>query len=45
VSAREYVTEVSVPSYGDGGVQRLYAPMLAEPEPLPAPEPEPEASL
>ena len=24
---RSYVTEVSVPSFGDGGVQRLYAPM------------------
>ncbi len=24
---RSYVTEVSVPYFGDGGVQRLYAPM------------------
>jgi hypothetical protein len=24
---RSYMTEVSVPSFGDGGVQRLYAPM------------------
>jgi hypothetical protein len=31
-----YVTEVSVPYFGDGGVQRLYAPMKQ-------PEPEPEA--
>ena len=42
MSAPEYVTEVSVPSFGDGGVQRLHARML-QAEPLPEPEPEPEA--
>ena len=42
MSAVEYVTEISVPSFGDGGVQRLHAPMLRA-EPLPEPEPEPEA--
>lgn len=42
MSAPEYVTEISVPSFGDGGVQRLHARML-QPDPLPAPEPEPEA--
>ena len=44
MSAPEYVTEISVPSFGDGGVQRLHARMLA-PEPLPEPEPEAEAAL
>jgi hypothetical protein len=39
VSAPEYVTEVSVPSFGD--VQRLHARML-QPEPLPEPEAEAE---
>jgi hypothetical protein len=33
---RTYVTVVSVPYFGDGGVQRLHAPMKQ-------PEPEPEA--
>jgi hypothetical protein len=33
---RAYVTEISVPYFGDGGVQRLHAPMKQ-------PEPEPEA--
>lgn len=33
---RGYVTEISVPSFGDGGVQRLHSHMLP-------PEPEPEA--
>jgi hypothetical protein len=32
-----YVTEVSVPRFGDGGVQRLHAPMK-EPEPGLEPE-------
>jgi hypothetical protein len=27
-----YRTEVSVPSFGDGGVQRLFAPMKRDPE-------------
>jgi hypothetical protein len=44
VSADGYVTEISVPSFGDGGVQRLHSPML-QPEPLPEPEPEAEAAL
>ena len=44
VSAAEYVTEISVPSFGDGGVQRLCSRMK-EPEPLPEPEPEAEAEL
>lgn len=42
--AAEYVTEISVPSFGDGGIQRLRSRML-EPEPVPEPEPEPEAGL
>jgi hypothetical protein len=42
VSAPEYVTEISVPSFGDGGIQRLCSHML-EPEPLPEPELEAEA--
>jgi hypothetical protein len=29
---RTYVTEISVPYFGDGGVQRLHAPMK-QPEP------------
>ena len=33
-----YVTEISVPYFGDGGVQRLHAPMKD-------PGPEPEADL
>jgi hypothetical protein len=33
---RTYVTEISVPHLGNGGVQRLFAPMKQ-------PEPEPEA--
>jgi hypothetical protein len=33
---RTWVTVISVPYFGDGGVQRLYAPMKQ-------PEPEPEA--
>lgn len=40
----EYVTEISVPSFGDGGIQRLRSHM-PEPEPLPEPAPEPEAVL
>ena len=44
MSGVEYVTEISVPSFGDGGVQRLCSRMR-EPEPLPEPEPEPEAGL
>jgi hypothetical protein len=42
---RIYVTEISVPSFGDG-VQRLHSRMR-EPEPLPEleAEPEPEAEL
>ena len=39
-----YLTEVSVPSFGDGGVQRLHARMLPI-EQLPEPEAEPEAGL
>jgi hypothetical protein len=39
---RAYITEVSVPSSGDNGVQRLFRPMR-EPEPLPEREPEAEA--
>ena len=39
---RTYITEISVPSFGDNGVQRLHAPML-QPEPLPEAEPELEA--
>lgn len=39
---RAYVTEISVPTFGDGGVQRLHSHMM-EPEPLPGPEPELEA--
>jgi hypothetical protein len=35
---RTYVTTVSVPYFGDGGVQRLHAPMKD-------PGPEPEADL
>jgi hypothetical protein len=37
--AREYVTEISVPHFGDGGRQALYSPGLREPAP------EPEAGL
>jgi hypothetical protein len=37
---REYVTEVSVPSFGDGGRQSLHAPMRQ-----PEAGPEPEAGL
>lgn len=39
---REYVTEVSAPSFGDGGRQALHAPMKPA-EPLPDAEAEPEA--
>lgn len=39
-----YVTEISVPSLGDSGVQRLHWRMR-ELEPLPEAEPEPEAEL
>ncbi len=42
MSAPEYVTEISVPSFGNGGIQRLRSHMR-EPEPLPEPEPEAEA--
>jgi len=42
VSGPEYITEISVPSFGDGGVQRLHARMLQS-EPLPDPEAEAEA--
>ena len=43
---REYVTKISVPTIGDGGIQRLHSQMR-EPEPLPEPlpEPEPEAEV
>jgi hypothetical protein len=34
---RTYVTLVSVPYFGDGGVQRLYAPMK-QPEPEAVPD-------
>ena len=44
MSGVEYVTEISVPSFGDDGVQRLRSHMR-EPEPLPEPELEPEAGL
>lgn len=46
MSAPEYVTEISVPAFGDGGIQRLCSHMRP-PEPLPErePEPEPEAAL
>ena len=37
-----YLTEVSVPSFGDNGIQRLHSRML-QPEPLPEPELEAEA--
>ena len=40
----EYVTEISVPSFGDGGIQRLHSRMR-EPEPLPGLEAEPELAL
>ena len=42
MTAPECVTEISVPSFGDGGIQRLCSHMR-EPEPLP--EPEAEAGL
>ena len=42
MSADGYVTEISVPSFGDGGIVRLCSHMK-EPEPLPEPEPEAEA--
>ena len=29
---RTYVTEVSVPKLGDGGIQRLHSQMLGEPD-------------
>ena len=44
MSAPDYVTEVSVPSFGDGGIQRLCSHMR-EPEPPPEPELETEAEL
>ena len=44
MSGVEYVTEISVPSSGDNGVQRLRSHMR-EPEPPPEPELEPEARL
>jgi len=44
MSAPEYVTEISGPSFGDNGIQRLRSHML-EPEPLPEPEAEAEAEL
>jgi hypothetical protein len=40
----EYVTEVSVPNFGDGGIQRLHSRMR-EPEPVPELEPEAEAGI
>ena len=40
----EYVTEISVPTLGDNGIQRLCSHMRP-PEPLLEPEPEPEAGL
>ena len=39
---RSYVTQISVPVFGDNGIQRLHARML-QPEPLPVPGPESEA--
>jgi hypothetical protein len=39
---REYVTAISVPTSGDGGIQRLHSQMR-EPEPVPELEPELEA--
>ena len=44
MSAPEYITEISVPDVGDGGIQRLHSHM-PEPEPLPDLEPEAEAGL
>lgn len=35
---REYVTEISVPSFGDGGYQALHSRPLREPEPEPGME-------
>jgi hypothetical protein len=35
-----YVTEISVPRFGDDGVQRLYARMKQEPSEADTPEPE-----
>jgi hypothetical protein len=35
---QEYVTEVSVPSFGDGGYQALHSRPLREPEPEPGME-------
>ena len=40
----EYVTEISIPSFGDDGIQRLHSHMR-QPEPLPEPEAEPELAL
>ena len=40
----EYVTEISVPSFVDDGIQRLHSRMR-EPEPLPGLEAEPELAL
>ena len=37
---RTYVTEISVPRFGDSGVQRLHAPMKQ-----PEPDTEPEAGI
>ena len=37
---RAYVTEISVPYFGDGGVQRLHAPMK-QPGPEPGADPSP----
>jgi hypothetical protein len=42
--AVEYVTEISIPSFGDDGIQRLHSHMR-QPEPLPEPEAEPELAL
>jgi hypothetical protein len=44
VSAVEYVTEISVPSFADNDGWRLHARMLPI-EQLPEPEAEPEAGL
>jgi hypothetical protein len=40
--AREYVTEISVPDFGDGGIQRLYSKPLEGKGEKDMPEPEPE---
>jgi len=44
VSAPEYVTEISVPSFADNDGWRLHSRML-QADPQPEPEAEPEAGL